>query len=153
MSSLKFTNLKANGTILEDANSFADTDFPMFRLGDVYLMLAECQVVGGVSVNVNGHDGLWYFNQIRSRAGLSTPSTITARDIIDERCRELLWECHRRSDLVRFDLFTSDSELWAYKGMNSNIGTPHGVDKHFNLYPIPSSDIMSNSNLKQNDGY
>lgn len=152
-SSFKFTNLKANGTILADANSFPDTDFPMFRLGDVYLMLAECQVVGGASVNVNGHDGLWYFNQIRSRAGLNTLSSVTARDIIDERGRELMWECHRRSDLIRFDLFTSDSELWAFKGMNSNIGTPRGVDKHFNLYPIPSSDIMSNSNLKQNEGY
>lgn len=153
MSQLKFTNLKANGTILSDANSFADTDFPMFRLGDVYLMLAECQVVGGANVSVNGHDGLWFFNQIRSRAGLNTLSSVTKRDIIDERNRELLWECHRRSDLVRFGLLTSESELWAFKGMNSNIGTPHGVDSHFNLYPIPSSDLMANSNLKQNAGY
>lgn len=152
-SSFKFTNLKANGTILEDANSFPDTDFPMFRLGDVYLMLAECQVVGGVNVNVNGHDGLWFFNQIRSRAGLNTLTTVSARDIIDERGRELMWECHRRSDLVRFDMFTSSSELWAFKGMNSNVGTAHGVDSHFNIYPIPSSDIMANTNLKQNAGY
>ncbi|MBQ9231670.1 MAG: RagB/SusD family nutrient uptake outer membrane protein [Prevotella sp.] len=150
---LKFTNLKADGTILEDANSFTDTDFPVFRLGDVYLMLAECQVVGGVSVNVNGHDGLWYLNQIRNRAGLNSLASATANDIIDERARELAWECHRRSDLVRFNLLTSDTYIWAYKGMNSNIGTAHAVDAHFNLYPIPSSDIMSNSNLEQNAGY
>ena len=50
-------------------------------------------------------------------------------------------------------MLTTDSYIWSYKGMNSNIGTPHAVDKHFNLYPIPSSDIMSNSNLKQNEGY
>lgn len=152
-SSFKFTNLKADGTILADANSFPDTDFPMFRLGDVYLMLAECQIVGGVTVNVNGHDGMWYLNQIRTRAGLNELGTATAKDVIDERGRELMWECHRRSDLVRFNLLVSDTELWAYKGMNSNIGTPHGADKHFNLYPIPSADIMSNSNLKQNEGY
>ena len=144
----KFTNLKADGSILADANSFPDTDFPIFRLADVYLMLAECQVVGGVSV-----DGLSYLNQIRQRAGLNPLASATANDIIDERGRELAWECHRRSDLVRFDMLTTDSYIWSYKGMNSNIGTPHAVDKHFNLYPIPSSDIMSNSNLKQNEGY
>lgn len=152
-SSFKFTNLKADGSILSDANSFADTDFPMFRLGDVYLMLAECQVVGGVSVNVNGHDGLWFLNQIRSRAGLNALTSATSNDIIDERGRELMWECHRRSDMVRFNLLTTETYIWSYKGMNTNLGTPHGVSSHFNLYPIPASDIMSNSNLKQNEGY
>ena len=152
-SSFKFTNLKANGSILEDANSFPDTDFPMFRLGDVYLMLAECQIVGGENVNVGGHDGLWYLNQIRTRAGLNELASATAKDVIDERGRELMWECHRRSDLVRFDMLVSDTELWAYKGMNSNAGQPHGVDKRYNVYPIPSSDLMSNSNLTQNEGY
>ena len=144
----KFTNLKANGTLLEDANSFPDTDFPVFRLADVYLMLAECQVVGGVQC-----DGLSYLNMIRQRAGLSPLTSATANDIIDERGRELAWECHRRSDLVRFGMLTTDKYIWAYKGMNSNNGTPHAVDSKYNLYPIPSSDIMSNLNLKQNEGY
>ena len=149
----KFTNLKNDGTMIEGANSFPDTDFPMFRLADVYLMLAECQVVGGVSSSFAGHNGIWYLNQVRKRAGLGDIANATADNIIDERARELAWECHRRSDLVRFGLFTSSSYLWAYKGMNNNTGTAHGVDSHYNLFPIPSSDMMSNTNLVQNPGY
>ena len=145
----KFTNLKANGSVLADANSFPDTDFPVFRLGDVYLMLAECQVVGGVSC-----DGIAKFNAIRTRAGVPTIANPTKADIIDERARELAWECHRRSDLVRFGLLTTSDYLWSHKGMNSNVGTPHAVDSKYNLYPLASSDVISNSeNLEQNDGY
>lgn len=149
----KFTNLKADGTMIDGANSFPDTDFPMFRLGDVYLMLAECQIVGGVTVNVNGHDGLWFLNEIRTRAGISALPAASSNDVIDERGRELAWECHRRSDLVRFGMLTTKKYLWSHKGMNSNSGTPHAVNNRYNLYPIPSSDIMANSNLKQNADY
>ena len=178
---MKFTNLKADGNLingsklsdvrpvaeavaadptdkesaaklaelLNGVNSFPDTDFPMFRLADVYLMLAECQVVGGVS----GYNGVNLFNQLRNRAGISSISSPTKQDIIDERGRELAWECHRRSDLVRFNLLTTSDYIWAYKGMNSNIGTAHAVDSKYNLFPLASSDVMSNSNLTQNPGY
>ena len=149
----KFTNLKNDGTIIDNANSFPDTDFPVFRLADVYLMLAECEVVGGVTVSVNGHDGLWYLNEVRTRAGVDALVAASSKDVIDERGRELAWECHRRSDLVRFGMLTTKKYIWAYKGMNSNSGSAHSVDKHYNLFPIPSSDIMANSNLKQNEGY
>ncbi|MGX8694908.1 MAG: RagB/SusD family nutrient uptake outer membrane protein [Prevotella sp.] len=145
----KFTNLKANGTMIDGANAFPDTDFPVFRLADVYLMLAECEVVGGVS----GVNGKARYNEVHTRAGLAADNDITRQDIIDERGRELAWECHRRSDLVRFDLLTTAEYLWSHKGMNSNVGTPHAVDKKYNLFPLASSDVMSNTNLKQNEGY
>lgn len=144
----KYTNLKADGSMINGANSFPDTDFPMFRLGDVYLMLAECEVVGGVSCG-----GISKFNEIRERAGVNAIASPSRIDIINERARELAWECHRRSDLVRFGLLTTADYLWAHKGMNSNVGTPHAVDSKYNLYPIASSDIISNTNLKQNPGY
>ena len=144
----KFTNLKADGTMIDGANSFPDTDFPVFRLGDVYLMLAECEVVGGVSC-----DGIAKFNEIRTRAGVNPIASPTKANILDERARELAWECHRRSDLVRFGFLTSGDYLWAHKGMNSNVGTPHGVDSKYNLYPLASSDVISNTNLTQNAGY
>ena len=144
----KFTNLKANGSMISGANAFPDTDFIIFRLADVYLMLAECQVVGGVSC-----DGIARFNEIRTRAGVPAIANPTKQDIIDERGRELAWECHRRSDLVRFNQLTTAEYLWSHKGMNSNVGTPHAVDAKYNLFPLASSDVMSNTNLQQNPGY
>ena len=144
----KFTNLKANGSMISGANAFPDTDFIIFRLADVYLMLAECQVVGGVQC-----DGIARFNEIRTRAGVPAIANPTKQDIIDERGRELAWECHRRSDLVRFNQLTTAEYLWSHKGMNSNVGTPHAVDAKYNLFPLASSDVMSNTNLQQNPGY
>ena len=134
--------------MIDGANSFPDTDFPVFRLGDVYLMLAECEVVGGVSC-----DGIAKFNAIRSRAGVAPIASPSKREILNERARELAWECHRRSDLVRFGLFTTGEYLWSHKGMNSNVGTPHAVDSKFNIFPLASSDVISNPNLTQNSGY
>jgi hypothetical protein len=140
----KFTSLNSDGSY-NSANYFCGADFPMFRLADVYLMLAECQVVGGVNCN-----GINYFNQVRLRAGVDAKTNVTAQDILDERARELGWECHRRSDLVRFGELTSGSYLWAWKG-NSAAG--QAVDEKYNLFPIPSTDMNSNSNLTQNTGY
>jgi len=149
----KFTNLLNDGTKMPDANSFVDTDFPVFRLADVYLMLAECETIGGVAVNINGKNGVDFFNEVHTRAGLDAETSLSNDKIIDERGRELVWECHRRSDLVRFNMLTTKKYIWSHKGMNSDMGMAHAVDSHFNLYPIPSSDIMANSNLKQNPGY
>lgn len=146
----KFTNLKKDGTGIDA--SFVSADFPVFRLADVYLMLAECQVVGNVKVSVNGHDGIWFFNQIRERANAADMTTVTANNILDERSRELAWECHRRSDLVRFNKLTTSDYIWAWKGSLSN-AEGNSVDSKYNLYPIPANDINSNTNLQQNTGY
>lgn len=147
----KFTNLKNDGTMIDGANSFPDTDFPVYRLADVYLMLAECEA-RGASVSVNGHNGAWFFNQVHQRAGDNAIISPSLSDILDERARELAWECHRRSDLVRFNSFT-DGDIWSFKGMNNDNGSAHNVDSHFNLFPIPATEISNNSNLQQNPGY
>ena len=75
---------------------------------------------------------------------------ITAQNILDERARELYLELWRRQDLVRAGQFTSDAYVWQWKG-----GTKDGkaVEDYKNLYPIPTSDLMVNDNLKQNPGY
>ena len=94
--------------------------------------------------------GIDYFNAVRTRAGVSTMASPTSSDILDERGRELGWECHRRSDLVRFGKLTTGDYIWSWKG-GTQAGT--AVDSKYNLFPIPSSDINSNSNLTQNTGY
>jgi hypothetical protein len=62
----------------------------------------------------------------------------------------LYWECFRRTDLIRYGLFTSSSYVWEWKG---GVQGGRGVDAHFNIYPIPSLDINANKNLNQNPKY
>lgn len=146
----KFTNVTSTGG--RGAHSdFPDTDFPFFRLADVYLMLAESVVRGGSGATMS--EAIGYVNMLRRRAYGNTSgdvSNISGDFLLEERGRELYWEGTRRSDLIRFGKYTSGSYLWPFKG-----GQPLGValDPKFNLFPIPVSDIISNPNLEQNPGY
>ena len=149
---VKFQNKTSNGENGSDMG-FPDTDFPMYRLGDIYLMYAEAVLRGG-----SGGDrgtALDYVNQVRTRAFKDPSGNIADGELnldflLDERARELYWECHRRTDLVRFGQFSDGNYIWPWKGGTAD-GRP--VDAKFNLYPIPSSDIGSNPNLIQNPGY
>lgn len=146
----KWKNINADGTP-GSSQDFPDTDFPMFRLADVYLMYAEAVKRGGTG----GDEGtaLGYLNQIRTRAYGDASGNVGAYDldfIRDERARELYWECHRRTDLIRFGVFTSAGYLWDWKG---KVKEGKATADKFNIFPIPSADIGANPNLQQNDGY
>jgi hypothetical protein len=145
----KFINKKADGSVAQ-RNDIPDTDFPMFRMADVYLMYAEAVLRGGTGGNIPTAVG--YVNQLRTRAGASTidATTLTLDFILAERGRELFWECHRRTDLVRFDKFTGSSKLWQWKGGVKN-GT--STESYRNLMPIPATAIQANPTLIQNPGY
>ena len=140
---MKYLNMNSDGTPGKE-QGFVDTDFPMMRYADVLLMAAECHKRGA---NI---DGLEPFNAVRNRAGLAAVSAFTLQDVLDERARELYLECWRRNDLIRFGLFTSGDYVWQWKG---GVKEGAGVDSHFNLFPIPDSDRLANSNLQQNPGY
>ncbi|MBP5775111.1 MAG: RagB/SusD family nutrient uptake outer membrane protein, partial [Clostridiales bacterium] len=140
---MKFRNKTSAGSNGQELG-FVDTDFPMFRYADVLLMAAECQA-RGASI-----DGLSAFNQVRARANLPAVNSLGLDEIIDERGRELYQECWRRSDLVRFGLFTTSKYLWQWKG---NIHDGQSVADHLNLFPIPADDLLVNENLDQNEGY
>jgi starch-binding outer membrane protein, SusD/RagB family len=141
------TSSGANGSSAE----YADTDFPMFRLADVYLMYGEAVLRGGTGGDIG--TAIDYFNLIRQRAYGNSNGDVSALDldrILKERGKELYWECHRRTDLIRFGLFTGGDYLWDWKGkVKEGIAT----DAKFNLFPIPSSDLTANLNLVQNPGY
>lgn len=147
----KFKNLTlAGGSAPSGGNpTFVDTDFPMFRLADAYLMYAEAVLRGGAGGSVS--DALNYVNQLRVRAYGDNTGNITNTDldlsfILDERARELYWECHRRTDLVRYGLLTGGDYLWAWKG-NVKEGTITATYR--NLFPIPTTDLATNPNLTQ----
>ena len=146
-SGLKYTNVASTGPIYA-GNSFMDTDFPLFRSADAYLMLAECWLRGASNVSESEAKAAW--NAVRSRVGLQNPSSYTLDELLDERGRELYWECHRRSDLIRFGKFAGSSYLWTWKGGEYD-GT--SIDAHYSLFPIPAAETNSNSKLGQNPGY
>jgi len=94
-------------------------------------------------------------NELRVRAYGNTLGNINASDltldfVLDERSRELYWEGQRRTDLIRYDYFTTDSYLWPFKG---NEASGVSVPSYRKLFPIPSNTLSTNPNLIQNDGY
>lgn len=152
---IKYVNLRSDGGVTSDPNgTFADIDFPVFRLAEMYLIYAEAVLKGGTGGDKN--TALSYLNIIRSRAG-ATP--LSAGDLVDndanhtvlnERGRELYWEGHRRTDLIRYGLLTSSAYLWPWKG---GVASGTGKDSKYNLFAIPSSNLVANPNLTQNTGY
>jgi hypothetical protein len=147
----KFSN-KTSGGLPGSNATHVDTDFPVFRLAEAYLIYAEAVLRGG------GGDpalALAYVNALRERAYGNTSANITGDQltlqfILDERGRELLWEAHRRTDLVRYHLFTGGGYVWQWKG-----GAPAGTatESFRDLYPLPASELAANPNLTQNPGY
>jgi len=147
----KFKNKTlAGGSAPSGGNpDFVDTDYPMFRLADAYLMYAEAVVRGGAGGSST--QALTYVNDIRTRAfgdasGNITSGQLTKEFILDERARELYWEGHRRTDLIRYGLLTGGDYLWAWKG---NVKEGVATDAFRNLFPIPASDLAANPKLKQ----
>ena len=145
----KFKNVTSTGVAGKNP-TFVDTDFPMFRLADIYLMFAEAVVRGGAGGTTG--EAVAYVNLLRTRASstLITSSNLNLDFLIDERSRELYWEGHRRQDLIRFGKFTGSTYNWAFKG-----GSPGGIalPGHFNVYPMPANNLAANPNLTQNPGY
>jgi len=150
----KWSNLSANGGPAPNKHtSFASTDFPMFRLADAYLMYAEAVVRGGSGGDIG--TAVNYINALRERAYGNNSGDITATDLtlnflLDERGRELYWEGHRRTDLVRFGQFTNGTYVWQWKG---NVKNGTQTASYRDLFPIPANDINANPNLIQNPGY
>jgi hypothetical protein len=146
--SIKFRNTNFSGSSLP--SSFSSTDFPLFRLADAYLMYAECALRGASNANIG--TAVQYVNAVRTRSNANSinEGNLTLQFIIDERGRELNLEGHRRTDLIRFGMFTGGSYLWPWKGGVMN-GT--SIPEYYNLYPIPSSALQANPNLSQNPEY
>ena len=149
---VKFSNVNKDGSL--PPSNVVYTDFPLFRLGEIYLNYAEAVLRGGTGGSLS--TALTFVNDLRKRAygndatAEISQANLTLDFILDERGRELFFEAQRRTDLVRFDKLTTGTYIWQWKG-----GTFGGtsVDKKFNIYPIPADDMGANSNLTQNEGY
>lgn len=119
----------------------------IFRYPEVVLMVAEAKMRASSPDNSGA---LTLVNALRlarkavpmtsmvlvNPNNLNDPNTLLA-----ERGRELYWEIVRRTDLIRFGVFM---KAWYLK--------PASDATHL-VFPIPSTALAANPNLKQNPGY
>ena len=146
ISIVKWSNIRSDNGRVSDT-SWPDTDIPLFRYAEMYLIRAEAK--WRKSRNLN--DALADINVLRDRAHATRLLSINSEmDILDEWCREFYLEGRRRSDLRRFDCFTGNKYLWDWKG-GSATGT--NVYSHYDVYPFPETDLNNNSNLTPTPGY
>lgn len=116
-------------------------DYVMFRYADILLTKAEA--LARKANNWNDPTALALVNQIRTTHGGVFPYvTMTAQTFLDERGREMFFECTRRQDQIRFGTYNSAFRFH-----------PADADAHVNIFPIPESVLNANKNLKQNPGY
>ncbi len=150
-SCLKFNNIpfgQTNESFLPQSalKTFSDVDFPMIRLGEIYLIYAEaCMNTGDEAL------ALPKLQELSSRAGVEPPQQITQDFLVAERARELMWEAHRRTDLIRYGLYHTDTYLWPYKGGDSFQG--QAFPEYKCLFSIPPTELATNDRLVQNPGY
>ena len=145
----KFSNIPHDKTADEFSAQaasivFSNVDFPLIRLGEIHLIYAEaCMHAGG--------DASAQMAALAARANVAAPTVIDENFLIAERARELMWEGHRRTDLVRYGKYTSKDFPWPYKGgsVQGNVD----LGDHMNIFPIPSTEMASNLDLIQNPGY
>lgn len=150
-SSLKFNNIPHDQTdqsyLPQSATmGFSNVDFPMIRLAEIYLIYAEACMQQGA-----GSRALPYVQALAARAGVAPPSEITPDFLLAERARELYWEAHRRTDLVRLGVYHTDDYLWPYKGGDSYAG--QAFPAYRCIFPIPPTELATNKALVQNPGY
>ena len=149
---VKYVNKNSDGTL--PASNLVWVDFPLFRLGEIYLTYAEAVLSGGAGGDKD--KALEYVNALRKRAynndnsAAITLDDLTLDFILDEKAREFFFEAQRRTDLVRHNKFTGDNYIWTWKGSTQ---AGRSVDSYLNIFPLPADEVGSNSNLKQNPGY
>jgi len=149
----KYSSRDSKGTLYSNGDNyskFSSIDFPMIRLAEMYLIYAEAECRMNGTLNVSSEAGQ-YIKALRDRAKVDTPSGIELDDILAERGAELMWEGHRRTDLIRYGYYTSMSFPWPYKGGIANGKT--SLPAYRTVFPLLYSDLTQNPNLKQNTGY
>lgn len=111
----------------------------VLRLEEVYYMLAECLMRAGKPA-----DAAELINQVRRRAfaGYNDPDPVTASNLdkyrmIDEWGIEFLGEGRRRTDLIRWNMFTTE-DWWDHSASD---------DDSRKRFPVPTKAISGNNNL------
>lgn len=146
----KFSSNRSDGGATHDPSQ-TDNDIFLMRLAEAYLIYAEAEARAAGS-NTTLEKGTAYINVLRTRANNNVQkASYTLNEILDERSRELYFEGMRRTDLIRYGYFGGNTNYtWQWKG-----GVQNGTrfEAYRDIFPLPSTELGANINLKQNPGY
>lgn len=128
--------------------AWPDTDIPFMRAAEAYLTYAEAVYRGGNAVNGTAEDAV---KALRDRANNTEAFTLSDDFLLDEWAREFYVEGRRRTDLVRFGQFagTNATRNWEGRANVKSDASAKKMDKKYNLFPIPESEIVANGTLRQ----
>ena len=151
---VKFTSVYSTASLPKysprQSTSWADTDIPLLRLAEAYMIQAEAlfrngDKIGALSI-IN--------NTIRARANAIPLTSLDEETLLDEWSREFYFEGRRRIDLVRFGrFFGPESDLYRYH-WEGRMGKPDaqpfvtGTPEYMNWFPVPSEDKRANPHYK-----
>ena len=151
---VKFTSVYSTASLPKNSprqsTSWADTDIPLLRLAEAYMIQAEAlfrlgDKTGALSI-IN--------NTIRARANAIPLTSLDEETLLDEWSREFYFEGRRRIDLVRFGrFFGPESDLYRYH-WEGRMGKPDaqpfvtGTPEYMNWFPVPSEDKRANPHYK-----
>ena len=112
----------------------------VLRLEEVYYMLAECKLRAG-----DAEGAAKLINKVRRRAfeNYADPDPVTAANLdkwrmLDEWGIEFLAEGRRRTDLIRWDVFTTEA-WWDHQPS----------DASRKRFPVPAKALSGNNNLSK----
>ena len=154
----KFNNIPHNESDLEfwertgSLDKVTNIDYPLIRLGEIHLIYAEACVRLGQGATAQAK-----VNELAARAGVALENYPAAwsdeamKWFREERARELFWEGHRRTDLIRYNSYCEDSYLWPFKGGDAKTGK--AFPEYKKLFAIPVSQLLANPELKNPVGY
>jgi hypothetical protein len=154
---------RVDESLIKPISGEGNTDFVVFRLGEILLNAAEAAYYLG-----HTNEALQYVNQIRERAGMPAVSSVTEEIIRHERRVELALEEHSYWDLRRWRIaqglldgyrtkgiqytYDYDARMYILKLVNAETAERVFPEKHYYL-PIGVERISDNPQLVENPGY
>ncbi|MEE0860141.1 MAG: RagB/SusD family nutrient uptake outer membrane protein [Paludibacteraceae bacterium] len=151
---VKFTSVYSTASLPKNSprqsTSWADTDIPLLRFAEAYMIQAEAlfrlgDKAGALAI-IN--------NTIRARANAIPLTSLDEETLLDEWSREFYFEGRRRIDLVRFGrFFGPESDMYRYH-WEGRMGKPDaqpfvtGTPEYMNWFPVPSEDKRANPHYK-----
>ena len=157
---------RCNENIIMPTDVFNDeTDCIIFRLGEIYLNLAEAAYYLGYN-----NEALIMLNRIRERAGMPPKAEINEAILQNERLVDLTWENHSYWDIKRWRIakdvldgvrmqglrytYNYDTKKYRIELVNASPETVARTFQERNYYlPLGVNRVAENPNLIENPDY